>query len=785
MKQKNFTQIVLMCLLFSQHTFAQTAFKIQARQPVTVSCDPSEAPVVKTALELLERDCRAVFSAATVVDGEKGDIIVGTVGTSPLIAAGGVDVSALKGRKQAFLLAVSPEGKLVVAGSDRHGTAYGIMEICRLTGVSPWEWWADATPEKKETFTLPAGFRMTASPSVEFRGIFINDEDWGLMPWSSQTHEPSGVKGRTGAKTYSRVFELMLRLRANTLWPAMHECSVPFYMTAGNREAAEKYGIYIGSSHCEPLACNAAGEWDIRGKGDYNYITNRHAVIDFWTERLKELNNSDNIFTIGMRGKHDGMMQGVKTQEEHKNALDTIIADQRKLLKNYINEDVTKIPQVFIPYKEVLDVYDAGLKIPDDVTLVWCDDNYGYIRHFPTEEEVARKGGNGVYYHVSYWGRPHDYLWLGTTHPSLLYQQMNLAYEKGIRKIWIVNVGDIKPAEYLTELFLDMAWNPEAVKEEGVNAHHRRFLEREFGSETAERLQPVMQEYYRLAYIRKPEFMGNTREEERDPAYKTVKDLPWSESYIRERLNAYERLSDETELLSKQLSDNKREAYFQLIKYPVQAAAQMNRKLLNAQLARHGKADRQDSDAAFDSIAALTHLYNNGKWQRIMDFQPRKLPVFNRVKRDTASSPMPEERRPVHLWNGSEYTEGHPLLCEGLGYEGKAVALPQHSRLAFDFDSWETDSIEIEIRLLPNHPVNGKQLGFHISLDDAPAQTIYYETQGRSDEWKENVLRNQAIRRIILPAAPKRPHRLTVTAQDEGVVLDQIALYILKAVTKE
>lgn len=192
-------------------------------------------------------------------------------------------------------------------------------------------------------------------------------------------------------------------------------------------------------------------------------------------------------------------------------------------------------------------MYHAGLQVPDEVTLMWCDDNYGYIRHFPTAEERARKGGNGVYYHISYWGRPHDYLWLGTAHPSLIYQQMTLAYERGIQKMWILNVGDIKPSEYQIELFLDMAWNLEAVKQQGVVAHQRQFLEREFGLEVAAQLQPVMQEAYRLAYIRKPEFMGNTRTEEKDPKFKIISDLPWSEQEIKERLTAYKQLSDKVE----------------------------------------------------------------------------------------------------------------------------------------------------------------------------------------------------------------------------------------------
>ena len=669
---------------------------------------------------------------------------------------------------------------MLVAGSDSHGTAYGIMELSRLIGVSPWEWWADVTPEKKTSFVLSAEYQTLQSPSVEYRGIFINDEDWGLMPWSSQTYEPSDIKGHIGPKTNARIFELLLRLRANTYWPAMHECTLPFFLTEGNRKVAEEYGIFIGSSHCEPMVCSAAGEWRRRGQGDYDYVNNSASVYKFWEDRVKEVAQQGNIYTLGMRGVHDGQMQGAKTVAEQKAVLERVLKDQRGLLQKYGNKDVTAIPQAFIPYKEVLDIYNAGLQVPDDVTLIWCDDNYGYIRHFPTAEERARKGGNGIYYHVSYWGRPHDYLWLGTFSPYLLHQQMKLAYDRGIQKMWVLNVGDIKPAEYQIELFLDMAWNIDEVNEIGVTAHLKSWLGREFGSNCAEELLPAMEAHYQLSYIRKPEFMGNTREEERDPKYKVIKDLPWSEQTISERLRSYTVLSDVVERMESNIPADRQDAYFQLVKYPVQAAAQMNRKILTAQLARHSKADWKQSDAAFDSIASLTQQYNslqNGKWNRMMDFQPRKLPVFKRVEHTAATEPMVTDRKILCKWNAMECTYGKPVPCEGLGYERKAAGIRKGSSLTFAFDDYGKDSVEVEIRLLPSHPLDEKQLRFAISVDEAVPQTVSYETKGRSEEWKENVLRNQAIRKVTLPINKQASHKLVITALDEGMVLDQVILY--------
>lgn len=533
-----------MCII-TQFLWAQ--FKISTGNPINVACNPNEKNVVWQALELFKRDYRNVFSDSVRISELQGNIIVATMGkNNPLMTSLQVDLSSLEGKKQGFMIKVLPDSKLLVVGSDRHGTAYGIMELSRMIGVSPWEWWADVTPRKRDFFELPEDFEMVQSPSVEYRGIFINDEDWGLMQWSSLNYEPWYKSGRIGPRTNERIFELMLRLRANYYWPAMHECTEPFFLTEGNREMAEKYGIYIGGSHCEPMASSTAVEWHRRGKGEYDYVNNPNEVYKFWEERVKEISKQDILYTIGMRGVHDGQMNGAKTVEEQRKVLERVLVDQRTLLQKYVNPDITKVPQVFIPYKEVLDIYNSGLQVPEDVTLMWCDDNYGYIRHFPTVEERARKGGNGVYYHVSYWGRPHDYLWLGTFSPYLLFQQMKLAYDRGIQKMWILNVGDIKPAEYQIELFLDMAWDIEKVAKGGVGAHLESFLKREFGESIGKTLCPVMNEHYRLAYIRKPEFMGNTRVEEyRNSEYfQTVKDLSWSSAYLKQRVEDYNKLSD-------------------------------------------------------------------------------------------------------------------------------------------------------------------------------------------------------------------------------------------------
>ncbi|MBR3759014.1 MAG: glycosyl hydrolase 115 family protein [Bacteroidaceae bacterium] len=781
-----FLLLILFC--FTQQSFASNEenFTLQQGKNISLVVEKNEEKVVHLAIDLLKRDVKSVFDAELTIGGKESHVIIGTIGQSSLLKNYAKEVNAIEGRHEAFLLKVLEGGKLLIAGSDKRGTAYGVLELSRLLGVSPWEWWADATPEKREVFHLPVGYTLTQEPTVPYRGIFLNDEDWGLLPWSNQTYEPHKDKNHIGPKTYRRIFELMLRLRANTLWPAMHECTLPFFLTEGNREAAADYGIFIGSSHCEPMVCNAAGEWERRGEGAYDYVNNSKEVYKFWEERVKEVAGQDNIYTLGMRGVHDGKMQGAKTVAEQKAVLERVLKDQRGMLAKYVNKDVEKVPQAFIPYKEVLDIYHAGLEVPEEVTLIWCDDNYGYIRHFPTEEERARKGGNGIYYHISYWGRPHDYLWLNTMSPAVAYQQMNEAYDRGIQKMWIINVGDIKPGEYLLELLMDMAWDLDGVRRIGWQEHERRFLAREFGRSIGDELDKVMKSYYQLNYIHRPEFLGNTRTEEKDPAWKVVKDLPWSENYILTRLDTWKELSDKVDRLSRLMLREKQDAYFHLVKYRVQGAAQMNEKLLKAQLARHGKADWAESDAAYDSIVSLTRIYNEGinnqgKWRGMMDHRPRKLPVFDKVKRNTVDTPMYSDDDLVHYgWHPMYCVSGNPIPCEGLGYLGTAALIPQGTSVTYESEVVAEgigDSVNIVLAFVPRHPVNDKSLRVALSIDDGKPHVVDYATKGRSEEWKVNILWNRAHRIVRVPVDSKKSrHTFTLTALDEGIILDEIYL---------
>jgi hypothetical protein len=353
--------------------------------------------------------------------------------------------------------------------------------------------------------------------------------------------------------------------------------------------------------------------------------------------------------------------------------------------------------------------------------------------------------------------------------------------------MWVVNVGDIKPAEYLTELFLDMGWNMEAIanNSKGLEKHLHNWLARDFGTANSKDIIPVMNEYYRLAYIRKPEFMGATRTEESDSNYKIVTDLPWSEAAIKQRLKEYAVIETKVLQISKRMPLAKLDSWFQLIEYPVRGSAAINKKLLYAQLARHGKVEWNLSDAAYDTIEALTSKYNklgNGKWQYMMDFKPRRLAVYDKAVHTTIDKPLLQISKPHFVFNGTDFKKfiGLKPIAYGLGYQRGAVSLPKGTAVYFYFTMSKSDSINIVAALAPNHPVEGTKIRYTIQLDNEPSITVDYTTQGRSEEWKNNVLSNQAVRSTKHLIAKPGKHTIKITAVDEGVIVDQVKVVMKK-----
>ncbi|TKG92905.1 hypothetical protein EYV94_18205 [Puteibacter caeruleilacunae] len=612
---------------------------------------PGEAQVVKTAATILSHDIYKI-TGKQLESNSLGSvsIIAGTIGKNKyikrMVSAGKINVSSIENQWEAFSIQVvkqpikGVDQALVIVGADRRGTAYGLLEISRMIGVSPWEWWADVTPTKREELIIKVTDTIYQTPSVKYRGIFLNDEDWGLQRWAALNYEPE--TGDIGPKTYAKVFELLLRLRANTIWPAMHSCTKPFYFYPENKKVADDYGIIIGTSHCEPMLCNINAEWDSESMGEWRYDSNSTTIQGLFNERTSETKSYENIYTIGMRGEHDSpMIVGEDNTDAQVELLEQVVHDQRDILEKQRRESPQEIPQIFIPYKEVLKYYQAGMELPDDVTLVWTDDNYGYIRQLSDPIEQKRKGGAGIYYHTSYWGRPHDYLWLNSSNPVLMWEEMAKAYAFNSRNVWILNCGDIKPHEYNIELFLDMAYNMEQFEEsETVRQHMNNWSSREFGGQNANAITDVLYEYYRLAFQRRPEFMAWSQVE---PVTKTGQTELSSIHYgdeITQRIEDYQLLLDQVETLNNKIDNNRKDAFYELVYYPVVGAASLNHKWLYTYKNAFAASQKRGSTSyygeqvklAYQRILKETNYFNkelkDGKWNHIMNIAPRNLPVF-------------------------------------------------------------------------------------------------------------------------------------------------------------
>ena len=686
---------------------------------------------------------------------------------------------------------------LVVIGSDVRGTVYAIFEIAERLGISPWKWWADVHLVKKEKLALLLTRKgIIAAPSVQYRGIFLNDEDWALQPWAAKTFEPE--TGDIGPKTYEKIFQLLLRLKANTIWPAMHPSTKGFFTLPGNKEMAQKYHIVIGSSHAEPMLRNNVDEWKPEIYGQYNYFTNKVQVDKYWQDRLDEIKSSQNetIMTLGMRGVHDSKMEGAKDLAASIEMVEKIILNQREMLSNTFKKPLSAIPQAFVPYKEVLELYDNGLKVPDDITLVWPDDNYGYIRRLSNEDEQKRAGGGGVYYHISYWGRPHDYLWLNTTQPGLIWYEMNKAYENGARKMWIVNVGDIKPAEYDTELFLDLAWNINSIKSDGLKEYSKGWAAREFSSKINSEVSEVFEEYYRLAFLRKPEYMGWSQTEPTTP----VKLSDFSEEEIYNRIKAYDKLIEKVDNLSDLIPPERKEAWFQLVVYPVKGASYMNHKFLywNLQATTSDENLKKKyqvlASEAYQKIEDLTDYYNtklsDGKWNHMMWMHPRNLPVFDAVKKNTFSKESSKSTSKQIVIPANEFISEKGFknynwkTINGLGYSNNAVTLfplkqqdfkTEKPFVSYEFEVGNAGDYEIEIHLLPTHSNNfDHEIG--VQLDGKNTQFFKINTKDRDTTWKENVLRNSAIVKVAVPNLQKGKHNIKVEVNQTGIVLDYLTV---------
>ena len=737
-------------------------------------------------------------------------VIIGTLGKSPLIQqlidAGKLEVNELQGQWESFLIQViknpfpSVDTALVILGSDRRGTAYGVYELSQAIGVSPWYWWADVTPQKKSSLYVDNKIRRFGPPSVKYRGIFINDEGWGIHQWAAKTFEPEN--GGIGPKTYQKIFELLLRLQANTLWPAMHPVSKPFNVNPQNAQLADDYGIVMGSSHAEPMLRNNVGEWKLP-HDQYNYLSHRQQVHQYWEERIKTNSQYENIYTLGMRGIHDSFMQGPTNDAERIQLLHTIFSDQRELLARYNQSASEKIPQMFCAYKEVLGLYRQGLIVPDDVTIVWPDDNFGYLRNFANAGERNRKGGFGVYYHVSYLGAPMAYLWLNTTPPALIWEEMKKSYEMGADRIWIVNVGDLKPAEIATELFMQMAWNINRWDVHNQKQYLQEWATREFGSTHAKEIATLMQDYYQLNYQRKPEHLQWWLPRQ-SPVRSNL-----SQVDVTKRLNAFRQLHTRSEYISKKISSSRQAAFFQLVSYPVQAAALANIRFLEGE-----QGNSKAAYAANKQLHVHTEYWNStlsaGKWKHFMAVEPAdaqwdkyrispwKMPSVNLRQQSSVLTDLTKKTIRIEVENFTDQEAGsttHWAIIDGLGHSGvgSVTVLPFNSpslklniqdetqlkrapRLSYSLNRIGAGDYQVCMTLLPTHPLSGSTLDFALGLNANPPLKMSLIINDGSAEWAQGVLSNKRELCTPIKIDGRGENKLHIYGLSAGVILDSIEI---------
>jgi len=619
--------------------------------PAVVHDDTRAAPLA-TAAALLARDLAALTGQQPAVStraGATGPAVVIGLADSPAIArllrANGIDASRLKGQWETYGRAAVrlPGGgqALVIFGSDVRGTIWGVTDLSREMGVSPWEWWADVAIRRRDRIAVDGTLRFSTTPSIKYRGIFLNDEEFGLWPWAANTRDPK--LHDLGPKTYARIYELMWRLKANIFWPGMRGIEKSFNQIAGNREMAARYGLVRASSHAEMMTRTNIREWDEARRGPYNYFQNKREVLRYWDEAVRAAAPLETMYTLGMRGIEDRPINGANTPKDQARVLERIFADQQAMLQRRLKQPLDAIPQVFTPYKEVLPAYDTGLKVPDDVTITWPDDNYGYLRRLTPPEERGRKGGTGIYYHISYWGYPMSYLWLANTHPALMREELDKAYRFDAKRMWILNVGDIKPGEYLTQLFMDIAFDQSAYADPAsARAHLVRWAGETFGEAAGPGIADLLWRQYDLAFTRNPEYMAWTRTKPATPIRQTEFSITdFGDENVR-RLDAYRDLQRGAAALGATMPADRRDAFYELVQFPIDMAAEMNARQLNLDksiayaMQRRASASDYGSKvaAAQTAIEAGGKRFNEdiagGKWRYMMGMQPHGLAVYQR-----------------------------------------------------------------------------------------------------------------------------------------------------------
>jgi len=606
-------------IAFSKEKQAMSIVSHGIAIPILISND--DYPGVARVVKLFQDDVFQVTSVKPEVRyGElpKSEtvVLIGTLGKCELIdqlvTTGKLNVSDLRGKWETSLIQVvenpfpGTKHALVIAGSDKRGTIFGMFELSRQMGVSPWHFWSDVPAKKHSELFVRAGRYLSGEPKVKYRGIFLNDEEPALGRWAVKNY------GGFNHQFYENVFELILRLKGNYLWPAMWWAS---FNTDDpeNTELADEMGIVMSTTHHEPMM-RAHSEWKKKRGAAWNYETNKDSLQKFWKEGIERMGKHESIVSMGMRGDGDMAM----TAETNIALLERIVADQRKIIEQVTGKPASETPQLWALYKEVQDYYDEGMRVPDDVTLLLCDDNWGNIRKLPNPGEPKRTGGYGIYYHFDYVGGPRNYKWLNTCPLPAVWEQMNMAYEHGVDRIWLVNVGDLKPMELPISFFLDYAWNPDQFPKARLPEYTRNWAAEQFGNEYAPEISRMLDLYTKYNGRRKPELLS--------PETYSLNNFEEAERIVKD----YNRLAKEATLLSEKIPVQQKDAFYQLVLHPVTACANLNEMYLavakNRQAAAQGRATANDwADKVkqlYQKDADITNYYHtklsNGKWDLMM-----------------------------------------------------------------------------------------------------------------------------------------------------------------------
>ncbi len=766
----------------------------------TIGYSTQEYEGVKIAIKNLQADFQSVLGKAPLLSEGSGEvsILVGTIGKNADIDR--LKLKDLKGKREKFII-TTINNQIVIAGSDKRGTIYGIYELSRQLGVSPWYYWADVPVEKRSEAYIIKGTYTDGEPAVEFRGIFLNDEAPCLTSWVKNTFGTNYGDHHF----YEKVFELILRLKGNMMWPAMWGWA--FYADdPENGKTADKMGIMMGTSHHEPMARNHQEyarhrkEW-----GAWNYETNQQKLDQFFREGIERMKGTEDIVTIGMRGDGDEAM----SDKADTKLMERIVNNQRKIIKDVTGKAPEKTTQVWALYKEVQDYYDAGFRVPDDVIMLVCDDNWGNIRRVPiNDKERTHKGGWGIYYHVDYVGAPRNTKWLNVTQTQQMFEQLSLAYDFGIQRMWILNVGDLKPMEYPITLFMDMAWNPKEYTQQTITDHTRRFFNSVLGGSLAEEAAAI--------YNQNCQYMARVTPEMLDAKTYNVETGEW-----KQVADEYQRLETRALRLFADIPHEAQDAYRQLILFPVQAMANLYdmyyAQAMNQYLANVGSPDANvwagRVSACFKRDSLLCSYYNKvmagGKWDGMMTQKH----IGYRTWNDNFRADMLPRTTTVPVGESGGYTftpnNGYVSMeaehffaskAEGetqwsvypyYGRTRSAVALTPYTKpvgnasLSYRFSLPKDAPKTVKVHVIVKSTLDFLNVGGHeytVSLDGSESQTVNFNKTlvdrqpYMYSEFYPTIARRIVEKVVELPVGQADVHELTIQPRHPGIVFEKIVV---------